>query len=50
MNVPPSTLALPGPVQMVVIPANAAAFMEGCMGLNPSSARRCGDTMSFISL
>jgi len=49
-KVPPSTLALPGPVQTQVTPALRASASEGSRGLMPSMARSCGVQMSFISL
>ena len=49
-NVPPSTLALPGPVQTQVTPALRAMASEGSRGLMLSMARSCGVQISFISL
>ena len=49
-KVPPSTLALPGPVQTQVTPALRAAARLGSRGLMPSMARSWGQQMSFISL
>ena len=49
-KVPPSTLALPGPVHTVVTPPRAASRMQGCMGLKPSIPRIWGEMGSFISL
>ena len=49
-KVPPSTLALPGPVQTQVTPALRAERKLGSRGLMPSMPRSWGQQISFISL
>ncbi len=49
-KVPPSTLALPGPVPTVVTPPRQAMGMALSWGLKASMPRRWAETMSPISL
>ncbi len=49
-KVPPSTLALPGPVPTVVTPPARAMATDLSWGLKPSMPRSWGQTMSPISL
>ena len=49
-KVPPTTLALPGPVQAVVTPPLRALSKASSMGLMESMARSWGVTGSTISL
>ena len=49
-NVPPTTFALPGPVQAVVTPPRRASPKASSCGLMESMARSCGVSGSTISL